>query len=1112
MKRFYLLSLMVASLFFIACGDSSEVDNNEPTPNPPTPPVEVKVDKPAAVTSMDGNERVKICWEVDPTSTVTKTIIYVGGSNSYKEYPFNPNGESGMQECEAIIEDLDEGDHTFQIANRDKDGNESEKVSVSAKAYGENYIAELVSRPIAEAMLIKKERTLTITWEADWDGGIGTEVRNLALDESAEPTWVENSEETTVITAVEEGDEMSIQTLYQPANCFDVLYAEAYTITPEVQIIPVADPVDVKSMDGYKRVKIMWSVDVESTVAKSVIYWDNMEASKEFTFSRTQESGMQQCEVIIDGLNEGDHTFELRNYDEDGLQSNAVTVEAKAYGENYVASLTTRTIKEFEYDKKAKSTTIEWDEWSNGLNTEVSYTPSGAEQATTITVANDESTTEISPIDEGADINIQTLYQPENCMDVMRSKMITINPQAEVIPVADPADLKSMDGYERVKLMWTISAESTVKKTVIYWNDKKSYKEVEFKPEGTGVQQCEIILEDLEEGDYTFELVNFDEEGAQSNTATVEAKAYGEKYAATLKTRTYSDESYDPKSETETIRWNSWSKGIETELSYQSTVLTVKHSDLVTNLSPIDEGVTISIQTIYQPDNCMDKIRSQVAYITTKIVVVEVAAPTNLSAQDGKERVKVMWKNEGSSTVKKSIVYWNNKQESRELKFANSGQPGLHQCEMVIDNLAEGNYTFEIVNLDVDGNTSTTKSISARAYGANYISQLQTRAVNKITHDNNTKVATLTLESWSQGDKSVIEYPHATTGSTVRVDVNNSTTTVTLNNIAAEKTFTIYTLYTPTNCMDQMQSAKKSYSTPAAPSQPAGSTLEIKVMQLNVATGNALTALVGVSHMWSDRCAKMVSMIKDNNIDIIGLQELRDAPNGYYSNIISNLGSSYSGVCYSRGYDREGLAIVYRKDKFELVSEGRYWLNMTDPDRELKLENGGYAANFYRIAVYAILREKSTGQEFYFTTAHLDNNDAGNGQVKTWQAQILINHTNARSGYDNGANRFLIVTGDMNSNPEREAIQRFTSSTQNYKDTWTVAENRYRPASDIPRSTMVDIDGNNATQNYACFDYIFVKGGNPRVVSHTIHEAKSGNIIMSDHNAVSAVLQYQIKK
>ncbi|MBP3289485.1 MAG: hypothetical protein J6L75_00775, partial [Alistipes sp.] len=98
MKRFYLLSLMVASLFFIACGDSSEVDNNEPTPNPPAPPAEVKVDKPAAVSSMDGNERVKICWEVDPTSTVTKTIIYVGGSNSYKEYPFNANGESGMQE------------------------------------------------------------------------------------------------------------------------------------------------------------------------------------------------------------------------------------------------------------------------------------------------------------------------------------------------------------------------------------------------------------------------------------------------------------------------------------------------------------------------------------------------------------------------------------------------------------------------------------------------------------------------------------------------------------------------------------------------------------------------------------------------------------------------------------------------------------------------------------------------------------------------------------------------------------------------------------------------------------------------------------------------------
>lgn len=496
----------------------------------------------------------------------------------------------------------------------------------------------------------------------------------------------------------------------------------------------------------------------------------------------------------------------------------------------------------------------------------------------------------------------------------------------------------------------------------------------------------------------------------------------------------------------------------------------------------------------------------------TPPVEVEVDAPKNVAAMDGFERVKLVWEVDSNTKATKTLIYYGNSNSYKEIPLNSNSASGKQ--EIIIESLDEGDHTYHLANQDKDGNESSKISITAKAYGEEYISQLETRGISKIEHDNKTKVATLTLEAWDKGDKSVITYKNATTGAMVTVDVDNSNESFDLNDIDAEQTFEIFTLYTPENCMDQMQSAKQSYTTPEAPSQPSGSTLEIKVMQLNVATGNALTALVGASHMWNDRCAKIVSMIKDNNIDIIGLQELRDSPNYYYKNLIDQLGSSYAGVCYARtsSYDKEGLAIIYRKDKFELVSEGRYWLNMTDPDKELILTGGGYTANFYRIAVYTILREKTTGQEFYFTTAHLDNNDAGNGIIKTWQAQILINHTNARSGYNDGKNRFLIVTGDMNSNPEREAMQRFTSTTQNYVETWSAAESHKCPNPSIPRSTMVDIDGNNATQNYACFDYIFVKGGNPRVVSHTIHEAKSGNIIMSDHNAVSAVLQYQIKK
>lgn len=1127
MKRFYLLALMVASLFYVACGDSDEVDNIEPTPNPPTPPAEVKVDTPQNVSAMDGHERVKICWKVNTSSEVkvTKTLLYYGADNSYKEYPVTSDGE-----CEAVIDKLEEGEHTFQLANRDNDGNESAKVTISAKAYGEEYISELESRPIVDWEYVKKEQKLIITWQKDWDKGLGTEV--YLPNEDSEGTWIENDENVTEIEGVEEGVDLEIRTSYQPDNCFDILYAEPYTITPVADIIPVADPTDVKSMDGYKRVKIMWSNDPESTVVKTVIYWDERESHEEVAVS---PDGMQEREIIIDELAEGDYTFEVVNYDEDGQQSNAVSVTAKAYGEEYVASLTTRTLNDLAYDKHTKCATIEWTEWSNGIGTEVSYIPSEANEPTTINVANSDLTTEITPIDEGTDINIQTLYQPENCMDVMRSKIVTINPEAEVIPVADPAEVKSMDGYERVKLMWSINVESTVTKTTIYWNEKKSYKEVEFKPTAeSGSQQCEIIIEDLEEGDYTFEVVNFDAEGAQSDAVGVTAKAYGEKYVATLQTRGITSESYDKKTKTETIEWDSWDKGVNTELSYKAsgansaTTIVVEHSDKTTEISPIDEGEVITFQTVYQPENCMDAMRATTLYLTTKAAVVEVAEPTDLSATDGKERVKLMWKIDGQSTVAKSIVYWNNRRDSREQQFSKSGQSGLQQCEMMIENLAESNYTFEIVNYDAEGNSSAAKSISARAYGAQYISQLATRSVIDIEHDDNAKVATLTLESWNKGDKSIIEYPHATTGSTVSVEVTNSASTVTLNNIAAEQEFTIYTLYTPNNCMDQMQSAKQSYTTPEAPPQVTTYTVDIKVMQFNVKYGDiGGIPILAPYGPWSGRKANVAAFINSQAPDFVGLQELGygSGDSDYYTYILNNMGSNYAGIKYERNSsDREGNAIIYRKDKFELVSSGRYWLhNPVEECGKFTTSDGKYTAKYERIVVWGIFKEKSSEQEFYVTTTHLDNSntekDKISGDWRTFpviweQGQTLINHTNARANYgstDNDGRRPIIVTGDMNCNYNEAPMTNFTS--KGYKDTWDAAQNRSCPDASCPRSTMSEAKSSAAQKPYSCFDYIYVSGDIlPTVVQHTIHQPKYNGTHLSDHNAVSAVLRYEITK
>lgn len=57
---------------------------------------------------------------------------------------------------------------------------------------------------------------------------------------------------------------------------------------------------------------------------------------------------------------------------------------------------------------------------------------------------------------------------------------------------------------------------------------------------------------------------------------------------------------------------------------------------------------------------------------------------------------------------------------------------------------------------------------------------------------------------------------------------------------------------------------------------------------------------------------------------------------------------------------------------------------------------------------------------------------------------------------------------------------------------------------------MVDVNGASATQNWAAFDYIFAKGGTFTVPNHTIHAPKYDGTTLSDHNAVSAIIRYQV--
>jgi endonuclease/exonuclease/phosphatase family metal-dependent hydrolase len=291
---------------------------------------------------------------------------------------------------------------------------------------------------------------------------------------------------------------------------------------------------------------------------------------------------------------------------------------------------------------------------------------------------------------------------------------------------------------------------------------------------------------------------------------------------------------------------------------------------------------------------------------------------------------------------------------------------------------------------------------------------------------------------------------------------------------------------------------------------------------------------------------QIAQLAKDNNIDILCCQELQVTGGTHYglNNIQNNLSSELFGqVNYDRVQEPEGTCIFYRKEKFEVVKQGRYWYNMADVNSAGKTEvvdvvQGQtqpitHRAEYERFAVWAILREKSTRTEFLVTTTHLDYHTAaiasvhyGGLPIQWTQGQTLMNHTNVWAKYDGtDIRRSIIATGDMNCNPNTAPILNMIS--KGYLDTYDLTTNHSFPDATCPRSTFNNPPAGNAANTTnpnleytqdpnRCLDYIFTSGDEEcelEVLSHTIHGTKwdhptEGRKRMSDHNAVSVQLRY----
>lgn len=155
---------------------------------------------------------------------------------------------------------------------------------------------------------------------------------------------------------------------------------------------------------------------------------------------------------------------------------------------------------------------------------------------------------------------------------------------------------------------------------------------------------------------------------------------------------------------------------------------------------------TLCIAVIAVALAACSKMDSKYIDFIKKGSIVYVGTPDSLKAHSGKNRLKLTWLLSDPSATKAQI-YWNNKSDSLTVPISYSPDG----VSVMLDNLKEGSYSFNILMYDKDNNRSITANAIGMVYGDNYIASLLSRPVRNAEFLNGDVTIT-----WGPADGTVI--------------------------------------------------------------------------------------------------------------------------------------------------------------------------------------------------------------------------------------------------------------------------------------------------------------------------------------------------------------------
>ncbi len=159
---------------------------------------------------------------------------------------------------------------------------------------------------------------------------------------------------------------------------------------------------------------------------------------------------------------------------------------------------------------------------------------------------------------------------------------------------------------------------------------------------------------------------------------------------------------------------------------------------------------------------------------------------------------------------------------------------------------------------------------------------------------------------------------------------------------------------------------------------------------------------------WPNRKEEVKALVLFHDFDIFGTQE---GLIGQLNDLLEMNEYAFIGVGRDDGEtEGEHSAIFYKKQRFELLDKGNFWLSET-PEKP----SYGWEARHRRICSWGKFKERQSGKIFFVFNAHFDHQAI---EARRQSGILVVKKMKEIAGKNT-----VLFMGDLNSTPDTEQIQ-----------------------------------------------------------------------------------------